>query len=702
MKKRPKKFNLSKKSYMENFYFSKKLTQYSLLNVFIILMTINPSIGQEWDWQTSTNWSYKIYNDYMIRNNIWGATFWTGTGVGEQTIYANSERDWKIVATHTNGTGNAAGQVKAYPQLVRGWVQGGIGKTYPDGSPSPFVTENHGLNQRIDDLTVFNLYHKLELPRQGRYMALYDMYFFETDMPQLPYGSNKPDLAVMVFTNIWDDTDWMYNDANQHRIVTIGDRQWRLKISHSSNIVRTGGKVYVLYPFPEFINEEVFLDFKEMLHYLRDNENLDGNLRVSTIQLGIEIIDGGEYRILDFQADISDAPLDYEQVTGVSVVPESATIDMGESISISAVIKPEDAYYQVVSWSSADPEIAMVDHNGLVTGVGEGNTLITATTFDGSFQAHCEIKVNYAEVPVTGVKLDKNTLTVFPELSDVLNASIEPFFATNPDVVWHSENEEIATVDTNGVVTGVTPGTVNIVVTTVQGDYTDTCLVTVRERIFIDGVSIYDVSAEPQPENGAINIIDGDIATRWSANGYPQWVIIDYGESKTFEATRLWTFENRAYQYIIEASDDPTSGYTTIVDRSDNTTAAEPIQDVFDPVSARYIRITVTGAHIDQYPGTWVAITGFEIGEPTAVNTQQISNFRMYPNPANSQLNIVYPEYVTNGQIEILGMDGRVINQYSVKGGNVSIDISTLRAGIYIARITDGEKTVAKRFIIYR
>ncbi|TVP98712.1 MAG: T9SS C-terminal target domain-containing protein [Balneolaceae bacterium] len=265
----------------------------------------------EWDWQTSTNWQFRIYNNYMIRNNIWGETAWTGEGVGEQTIFANSERDWKIVASHTNGTGNAEGQVKAYPQVVRGWVQGGIGLHYPGGERSPFVTADHGLNQRIDDLDTLLLYHDLELPRQGRYMVLYDTYFFETERPQLPYGDNKPDMAVMIFTSFWDDTGWLYGSTNPR--ITIGDREWRYRRRTGSRIVRPGGVVYLLSPYVEghppyprgaFLNEDLLLDFREILHYLRDNKDLDGSLRVSSIQLGVEIIDGGTYRINDFWTKI--------------------------------------------------------------------------------------------------------------------------------------------------------------------------------------------------------------------------------------------------------------------------------------------------------------------------------------------------------------------------------------------------------------
>lgn len=285
-----------------------------ILVTFIVIIIFKISLiqAETWDWKTSSNWAYKMYGNYMIRNNIWGATVWPN-GVGSQTIYANSERQWMISATHTNGTGSAAGQVKAYPHVVRGWVLGGIGNKYADGTSSPFVNhDDTRINIKINDLTKLNLHHDLQLPKSGRYMLLWDTYYYITDKPALPYDKNRPDYAVMIFTNMHDDTGWLYTDAEKYPIVTIGDRQWRLRVSYNESnpnrIVRIGGTVFILYPYPSFTNEHLTINLKEILHYLRDNHGMDGNARVSSLQMGVEIIDGGEYKINEFWTAINDEP----------------------------------------------------------------------------------------------------------------------------------------------------------------------------------------------------------------------------------------------------------------------------------------------------------------------------------------------------------------------------------------------------------
>jgi hypothetical protein len=87
--------------------------------------------------------------------------------------------------------------------------------------------------------------------------------------------------------------------------------------------------------------------------------------------------------------------------------------------------------------------------------------------------------VSATAVPVTGVSLNKTAISLTVGGSETLQATIEPATATNQNITWSSDKPEIATVD-NGVVTAVTPGTAKITVTTVDGNKTATCTVTVQ------------------------------------------------------------------------------------------------------------------------------------------------------------------------------------------------------------------------------
>lgn len=65
--------------------------------------------------------------------------------------------------------------------------------------------------------------------------------------------------------------------------------------------------------------------------------------------------------------------------TGVDVTPTTSTIEVADTVQLSAAVAPSSAS-QAVAWSSSDPLVATVDASGLVTGEGEGVATITATS----------------------------------------------------------------------------------------------------------------------------------------------------------------------------------------------------------------------------------------------------------------------------------------------------------------------------------
>ena len=83
-------------------------------------------------------------------------------------------------------------------------------------------------------------------------------------------------------------------------------------------------------------------------------------------------------------------------------------------------------------------------------------------------------------VRVTGVSLNKNTLSLNVGNTSTLTATITPSNATNKAVTWSTNNNAVASVD-NGVVTAISNGTAIITVTTIDGNYSASCTVTVNK-----------------------------------------------------------------------------------------------------------------------------------------------------------------------------------------------------------------------------
>ena len=121
-----------------------------------------------------------------------------------------------------------------------------------------------------------------------------------------------------------------------------------------------------------------------------------------------------------------------------------------------------------------------MDANGKVKGVAAGTTTIRVKTKDGGFTAKCKVTVTEPAVAVEGVSLDKTKATLEAGASVTLKATVTPSDATNKAVTWTSYDTSIATVDANGKVKGVAPGTTTIRVKTKDGGFTAKCKITVK------------------------------------------------------------------------------------------------------------------------------------------------------------------------------------------------------------------------------
>lgn len=164
-------------------------------------------------------------------------------------------------------------------------------------------------------------------------------------------------------------------------------------------------------------------------------------------------------------------------VFGITLNKEATSIVKGATETLVATVTPPDAENKAVTWASDKPAVAKVDQNGKVTAVDGGTANITATTVDGKKVATCVVTVT---VPVTGVTLDTDAITLEIDGTQKLVATVAPINATNKKVTWKSDKPEIATVDQEGTVTGVADGTANVTAETEDGKKVATCAVTVN------------------------------------------------------------------------------------------------------------------------------------------------------------------------------------------------------------------------------
>lgn len=160
---------------------------------------------------------------------------------------------------------------------------------------------------------------------------------------------------------------------------------------------------------------------------------------------------------------------------GIDLDKTAITMNKGDkSEALVVSYNPEDTTDdRTVTWSSSDEDVATVE-NGVVTAVGAGTTTITATV--GEFTAECEVTV---VSPLESITLTADRTTDDLEVGDTVNLTVgyNPEDTTDDTTVtWSSSDEDVATVDENGVVTAVAGGTATITATSaVNENITATC-----------------------------------------------------------------------------------------------------------------------------------------------------------------------------------------------------------------------------------
>ena len=160
-----------------------------------------------------------------------------------------------------------------------------------------------------------------------------------------------------------------------------------------------------------------------------------------------------------FQSYLKELPA--VQISQINLSLDKNTINKNETAKLKIEILPEEAKEQKITFSSSNPNIISVDQSGNIFGVSSGEATITAIAENG-VKGSITLKV-YSKVEE--IKLDIENLTLQEGESYNLKATIYPEDATNKNITFDSENNDIATVNQSGKITAIKEGTTKITVT---------------------------------------------------------------------------------------------------------------------------------------------------------------------------------------------------------------------------------------------
>ena len=327
-------------------------------------------------------------------------------------------------------------------------------------------------------------------------------------------------------------------------------------------------------------------------------------------------------------------------VIGITLSQHELPLVKGTTATLTATVIPTDAHNKKFSWKSDNEAIARVE-NGLVTAVSKGETIIRVTTEDGNKTDECKVIVSEENpiVPVTGIEISTTNLPLKQGTSHTLVASVKPDNATNKAVTWSSDNDAVATVSDAGLVEAKTVGTANIKVTTQDGNFEKTCLVTVTA----DDVPLTGLKVSP----AETHIKVGQAGT----------LNVRYEPVTATHKEVTWVTSDAAI---------------VTVDQDGNIKG----------VAVGEAIITVKSKQDETIKGTCRVI----VDPATGVEDAVFANIVVAPNPFGNALRIVNGNL--RGTYALLNAQGVVVRCGNMDGNEVVVETSDLTSGLYLLRLS--------------
>lgn len=227
---------------------------------------------------------------------------------------------------------------------------------------------------------------------------------------------------------------------------------------------------------------------EDNIQYAVSDTNSDGKVNIkdaTAIQKYIVGIISELPERTDEETSTTVSPTNPTDGVNISAIwlPDNIEIALDETIRVSYEISPSNATNDKLYWMSSDDSVVTVTDDGLITGKRIGSTKIFVVSSNG-VKSSATINVVNKYVDIKQISIDKTAPeAVYSGTSIQLNASIVPTNATNRNIEWTSSNPDIASVDSNGLVTTKTAGTAVITATSATGNVKATSTIKVNQLV---------------------------------------------------------------------------------------------------------------------------------------------------------------------------------------------------------------------------
>ncbi len=159
-----------------------------------------------------------------------------------------------------------------------------------------------------------------------------------------------------------------------------------------------------------------------------------------------------------YQTYVQEAPA--VTVEGIDLSIDNTTLQKGETKQLKVTILPKEAENHEIEYTSSNPNVVTVDEKGNLQALRSGSSIIKVKALENNVQNEIEINV-YSKM--TAITLDQDK--IYMQVGDIfeINAYIEPEDANNPEIVYQSNDSQVAEIGQNGVITAKQIGQTDII-----------------------------------------------------------------------------------------------------------------------------------------------------------------------------------------------------------------------------------------------
>lgn len=210
------------------------------------------------------------------------------------------------------------------------------------------------------------------------------------------------------------------------------------------------------------------------------------------------------------------------QMTSLQIDSAVYALKPGDKVKLTATYEPSNTSFPQLSWKSSDNNIASVNSKGELSAKNVGECTLTVSDARSGLESQCQIVVSPIEM--TSLQLNKSNCEIELGKHTKLYASFEPKNVTYPELYWHSSDESVATVSSDGVVDAIGVGECVISVTNSDNSMEAKCDITVfliemtaiscESEKTMEQYESFHLKATPQPTDATIT----NNALRWHSS----------------------------------------------------------------------------------------------------------------------------------------------------------------------------------------